>query len=95
MPKVIGEIIQNGGEFAVVDANNIRGGVYSVDSNKEMQAIPALRRKAGMLCYVSEEQCYYQLLNGEWKKFTATSAGTGECSCTVDSTLSSTSTNPV
>lgn len=97
MPKVIGEIIQNGGEFPVVDANNIRGGVYSVNSATEMRAIPKLRLKAGMMCYVSEETSYYHYINGNWIKLSLSGSDSPSsgCDCVIDSSLSSSSTNPL
>lgn len=95
MPKVIGEIIQNGGEFPVVDANNIRGGVYSVSSTTDMNKIPDLRKKEGMLCYVQAEKQYYNYINGSWQR-TSFSGGSSSCNCpAIDPTLSDTSENPV
>lgn len=47
----------------LVDANDIRGGYYQVDSMEERDEIPLHKRKEGMLCYVKNSKIY-QLLNG-------------------------------
>ena len=67
--EVISEITQkNGQDFPVVDANNLRGGFYTVANSTERDNIPEVRRKEGMLCYVQDELEYYRLEQGEWKK---------------------------
>lgn len=50
----------NNGTFALVDSNDIHGGLYHVDKLAEMQNIPLERIKDGMLCYVSEKKLYYK-----------------------------------
>lgn len=55
---------KNNGEFGVVDSNNIIGGFYQVDTITERNAIPDVRRKEGMLCWVKSEKVIYQLENG-------------------------------
>jgi hypothetical protein len=42
---------KNSGVFAIVDANDIAGGIYSVADTTARDAIPAERRKIGMLCW--------------------------------------------
>lgn len=62
---------KNGGEFPIVDSNDIAGGYYQVDTEEEMRAIPAERIKEGMLVYVSQlddGQNLFQYKNGEWIK---------------------------
>lgn len=67
--EVISEITQkNQQQFPIVDSNNIRGGVYSVQSIQYRDSIPEVRRKEGMLCYVVEEDEYYKLSNGNWEE---------------------------
>lgn len=70
--ELISEIIQkNGQDFALVDANNIRGGFYQVDTMEERNAIPNKRKKNGMLCFVlndPDKVFTYQWLNGYWIK---------------------------
>lgn len=50
----------NNGTFALVDSNDIHGGLYHVDKLIEIQDIPLERIKDGMLCYVSEKKLYYK-----------------------------------
>lgn len=50
----------NNGTFALVDSNDIHGGLYHVDLLTEIQNIPLERIKDGMLCYVSETKSYYK-----------------------------------
>ncbi len=50
----------NNGTFALVDSNDIHGGLYHVDKLAEVQNIPLERIKDGMLCYVSEKKLYYK-----------------------------------
>lgn len=67
--EVISEIVQkNKQNFPIVDANNIRGGTYSVNTIKERDEIPTLRLKQGMLCYVIADDTYYKYLNNKWEK---------------------------
>ncbi len=42
-------------------AGDLKGGLHSVASIREMEAIPAGKRAAGMLVYVQEEETLYQL----------------------------------
>lgn len=50
----------NNGTFWLVDSNDIRGGLYHVDSVAEMNVLPAGNLKEGMLCYVAAEEKFYQ-----------------------------------
>lgn len=69
--EVISQIKQkNGLEFPIVDSNDIKGGLYSVQDLTELQNIPEIRRKEGMLVYViNGTPHWYQLLNGIWNIF--------------------------
>lgn len=73
----------NNGTFALVDSNDIHGGLYHTDTLAEMQGIPLERIKDGMLCYVSETKMYYKcdatlenkkVVSANWIEFTI---GTG------------------
>lgn len=67
--ELISEIVQkNNNSFPILDSNNIRGGVYSVSTIEERDAIPAERRKIGMLCYVENEDEYYKLEPKGWEE---------------------------
>lgn len=69
----------NNGTFALVDSNDIHGGLYHVDLLTEIQNIPLERIKDGMLCYVSETKLYYkcnatvnkdkQVIAVQWEEF--------------------------
>lgn len=62
--ELISEIIQkNEGKFPLLDSNNLRGGLYFVNSINERDSIPSDRTKAGMLCYVKDDDTYYKLLS--------------------------------
>lgn len=50
--------------FASVFANEGKGGFHTTLNLAGMYNIPASRREVGMLCYVVEENKFYQLLNG-------------------------------
>ena len=48
----------NNGQFPIVEANDIKGGYYSVESYDVMLNIPPGRRLPGMLCYVVGDKIY-------------------------------------
>ena len=57
----------NNGEFWLVDSNAIYGGLYHVDTLDEMNLLPSIRLKEGMLCYVAGTvNKFYQYLNSAW-----------------------------
>ena len=60
---------KNGGEFWLVDSNAIYGGLYHVSTQDQMNALPEIRLKPGMLCYVSNEYAYYKYKDNEWIKW--------------------------
>ena len=70
--EIISELKQkNGQEFPVVDANNIKGGFYQVDTINERDAIPNVRKREGMLCFVKNDpdKIYtYQWSDNAWVK---------------------------
>lgn len=49
---------KNNGEFPIAEANDIKGGYYSVASIDERDKIPSGRRQPGMLCYVLGDKIY-------------------------------------
>ena len=49
---------KNNGDFPIVEANDIKGGYYSVASIEERDKIPSGRRQPGMLCYVLGDKIY-------------------------------------
>jgi hypothetical protein len=62
-----------GGKFAITEDINLKGGYMTVTSLTERDAIPTLRRKYGMLVYVSATDSTYQLkatdLSNTWMPF--------------------------
>ena len=62
---------KNNGQFPIAEANDIKGGYYSVATIEERDNIPLVRRTAGMLCYVLGDKIYK--LNDDletWEEFT-------------------------
>ena len=62
---------KNNGQFPIVEANDIKGGYYSVESIEVRDSIPDGRRMPGMLCYVWRDKIYK--LGDDvrtWKTFT-------------------------
>lgn len=49
---------KNNGQFPIVEANDIKGGYYSVESIEVRDSIPDGRRMPGMLCYVWRDKIY-------------------------------------
>lgn len=72
---------KNNGIFPLIDSNDIQGGFYQVDTIQERDNIPSIRRKEGMLCWVSTEKTMYQLNGGTeniyWIEFKVGSSDTG------------------
>ena len=82
--ELISDIKQaNGGQFPLVDSNDIKGGLYSVDTESEMNSIPVVRLKDGMLCWIKDLKKYmrYDLAENLWvdPKF-----GTDSSSSSID-----------
>ena len=67
---------KNNGTFPIVEANDIKGGYYSVESIEIRDTIPEGRRMPGMLCYVWRDKIY-KLQDDlvTWEEFVV---GTGE-----------------
>ena len=69
MPKFLGEIVQNGGDFALLDSSNVRGGFMQVDTLQERDSIIPDKLKKGMHCYVEEEEQIFEWKGDEWALF--------------------------
>lgn len=69
MPKFLGEIVQNGGDFALLDSSNVRGGFMQVDTLQERDSIIPDKLKKGMHCYVEEEEQIFEWRGDEWALF--------------------------
>ena len=70
---------KNNGEFPIAEANDIKGGYYSVASIEERDRIPVGRRQPGMLCYVLGDIIYK--LNDDlntWNELKTGGGGGGE-----------------
>lgn len=66
MPKFLGEIVQNGGDFALVDSSNIRGGFMQVKTLKDRDSIVPDKLNIGMLVFVEEEDRIYKYRGDAW-----------------------------
>ena len=63
---------KNGQSFAIALANDIRGGLHSVETIGERNTIPTDWLAEGMLCYVKGKGMY-QYVQGDWNSFTQSS----------------------
>ena len=72
--EVISQIKQkNGLGFPIVDSNDLKGGLYSLDNYQDLSSIPDIRKKEGMLVYIKNGfNHWYQWLNNSWKIFELT-----------------------
>lgn len=66
MPKLIGELFQNGGDFALLDSSNIRGGFMQVTTLKDRDNIVPDKLKKGMHVYVDEDEHIYEWKGKDW-----------------------------
>ena len=70
--EIISELKQKNGQgFPIVDANNVKGGFYQVGTIEERDAIPSVRKRDGMLCFVKNDpdKIYtYQWSENAWVK---------------------------
>lgn len=69
MPKFLGEIVQNNGDFALLDSSNVRGGFMQVDTLQERDSIIPDKLKKGMHCYVEEEEQIFEWKGDGWALF--------------------------
>lgn len=54
---------KNNLDFPIVDSNDIKGGLYLVNSVNERDSVPTTRRKEGMICWIKDDG-FYQLIGG-------------------------------
>lgn len=66
MPKFLGEIVQNGGDFALLDSSNVRGGFMQVKTLEDRDNIIPDKLKIGMLVFVEEENRIYKYRGDAW-----------------------------
>lgn len=66
MPKFLGEIVQNGGDFALLDSGNVRGGFMQVTTLADRDSIIPDKLKIGMHCYVEEEEQIFEWKGDQW-----------------------------
>ena len=79
---------KNGQSFAIALANDIKGGLHSVNSIDERNTISTDRLAEGMLCYV-KGQGMFQYVEGTWNTFSQSSyvVNTYEEMLELDTTL--------
>lgn len=70
MPKFIGEIIQNGGDFALLDSSNLRGGFTQIKTIEDRDSIPADKLKINTLVYVEDTDSIFRYTEDGWSVFT-------------------------
>lgn len=68
MPKFIGELLPKG-NFALVDSDNIRGGLMQVKTIEERNSIPSDKLKMGSLVLVTNEGTLFELTDSGWAPF--------------------------
>ena len=69
MPKFLGEIVQNGGDFALLDSSNLRGGFIQVKTIEERDSIIPDKLRINMLAFVEEDQRIYRYRGDTWTLF--------------------------
>lgn len=73
---------QNDIDFGIIDSNDTIGGFYQVDTTEQRDAIPTVRRKEGMFCWVGgTTKKVFQLVDGitndNWIEFKSGSSDSG------------------
>ena len=68
MPKFIGELLPQG-NFALIDSNNIRGGLMQVKTIEERNSIPSDKLKTGSLVLVTDDGTLFKLTDSGWAPF--------------------------
>lgn len=78
MPKFLGQIIQSGGDFALIDSSDVRGGFMQVKTVQDRDNIVPDKLKVGMLVYVEEEEKIYKYrASNTWTLFKVDNDTTG------------------
>lgn len=78
MPKFLGEIVQNGGDFALVDSSNVRGGFMQVATLQDRDNIIPDKLKIGMHVYVEEEEQIFEWKGDRWVLYEVNSGDIGK-----------------
>lgn len=78
MPKFLGEIVQNGGDFALLDAKNIRGGFMQVSTIQDRDSIIPDKLAIGMHVYVEEEEQIFEWKGDGWVVYNVNSNDIGK-----------------
>lgn len=60
MPKFLGQITQQGGDFALLDSSDLRGGFMQVKTLQERDSIVEDKLKIGMVVFVEETNKFYK-----------------------------------
>lgn len=60
MPKFLGQITQQGGDFALLDSSDLRGGFMQVKTLQERDSIVEDKLKIGMVVFVEETDKFYK-----------------------------------
>lgn len=60
MPKFLGQITQQGGDFALLDSSDLRGGFMQVKTLQERDSIVEDKLKIGMIVFVEETDKFYK-----------------------------------
>lgn len=61
--------------YPIVDSHNVKGGLWSVDRQEELNQIPEAKLLEGMLAYVKSLDLYYQYKESNWTKAQFNSSG--------------------
>ena len=75
MPKFLGEIVQNGGDFALIDSSNVRGGFMQVKTFQDRDNIIPDKLKVGMLVFVEQNGKIYKYEGDAWALLEIPSSG--------------------
>ncbi len=70
MPKFLGEIKPNGGDFTLLDSSYIRGGFMQVATIEDRDSILEDKLKIGMHVYVNSTEQIFEWKGDKWKLFT-------------------------
>jgi len=62
---------KNNGTFPIAYANEIKGGLHTVETIEDLNLIPAERLEAGMQCYVKNGDVYYKYTGTSWEILTS------------------------
>lgn len=69
MPEFLGEIKQNGGDFALLDSSNLRGGLMQVETIGDRDSIVEDKLKINTLVFVKEANSIFRYTESGWFPF--------------------------